>query len=439
MAQIGKAIAKYNLDPVFERAVVERFCGQPSFYSAVVKGVDPRCMPSAPAKLLLEAAIWHGQKSGMPPSSITTVLQVVRAWITDGKSSNAQLREATAFIEQAWEDRDNRLVPSDADLLARWVPELRFRIQGEVIHEMLQNQGKNQDLAKLVSRLSDAQQLGNTRAVTSVSLEDSGSLILASRHAERLMTGIPELDLEVNGLERGQLGFVIGTAGGGKSMFLSHQTAEAATQGKLVAYATLELGIPTIAVRLDANLTQLPINGILNDDDVFNECVRRRDYLKQQGTVMPEIGQFDATASTVRELDEWLTVTEHKRGRPVEVLVVDYADKLAHGKGSMYEGMYEVYEGLRQVALRRRMWVWTASQAQRKDKKILDLNDAADSQHKVRSADQAFTVNVDKATKELWINIVKHRTGAGDQLIGPLSPCFAEGRFAELPRHRQVF
>jgi hypothetical protein len=147
------------------------------------------------------------------------------------------------------------------------------------------------------------------------------------------------------------------------------------------------------------------------------------------------VRDFTPYATTLEDIKEWVDQCEQFYGRKMDLLVVDYADKVGAKakKGEQQSNEYTsgrvVYEGLRIYADARKMFCWTASQANRqKDrKKVLDLNDVADSLHKIRVADLVVTLNLqgEGEETEVVLNIAKHRTGRSRVKIGPL-PCAYE-------------
>ena len=92
---------------------------------------------------------------------------------------------------------------------------------------------------------------------------------------------------------------------------------------------------------------------------------------------------------------------------------------------------------LRVYAHERKIFCWTASQASRqKDRKrILDLNDVADSMHKIRVADLVITLNVrDEGSEfpQIIFKIAKHRTGKSRVEIGPMPTEYERGRICPI-------
>ncbi len=253
----------------------------------------------------------------------------------------------------------------------------------------------------------------------------------------RSPTGISQLDAQLSGgAVPGALSFVIGGPGDGKSMYLSHIAANCMRKGGLVGCVTLEVDEVEWHSRVVANLMDTPIDVVQGPD---NGAIRRAFREAQEAGRFGALVVKDMTGrpTKVQDLKDWNAYSEDKFGRPFDLVVVDYADKMEPHKTckGMYEGMLYVYEGLRMWAAERRLWpLWTASQskAKGKDQKLLGLYDAADSTHKVRVADLVITLNVDKDKGEIRYWIAKHRLGKSDILVGPLPIDFSRGRMAPI-------
>jgi len=193
------------------------------------------------------------------------------------------------------------------------------------------------------------------------------------------------------------------------SMFLCHVTGSALLSGRNVLVATLELNEEQWLTRLIANLTGVPIDGIA-DGSMESEALMRLESLPPRGSCF--VGQFAPEVTTVSDLITWVDAVEQREGIGVDALVVDYADLLGHSKSRDYEGMREVYGGLREeFAVKRSGWSWTASQSRRRSKSTekQGADDAADSQHKIRVADLWIALNA--SDDEVEYRIAKNRGG----------------------------
>lgn len=222
------------------------------------------------------------------------------------------------------------------------------------------------------------------------------------------------------------------------SIGLNHIAAVNLMNGLFVGYATLELPRAVVLARTKANMTGIPINALLQGD-----LVQARKILdkmsSRMGTFM--VQDFTPYATTVEDIKDWVRRCEdYFDDRPMDLLIVDYGDKLGAKKGKDDESGYSqgrvVFEGLRIYAADRKMFCWTASQATRqKDKrKRLDINDAADSMHKIRVADLVITINPKEEGDllSLLLFVAKHRTGRSRVEVGPFPAAYDVGQLVAI-------
>jgi len=217
------------------------------------------------------------------------------------------------------------------------------------------------------------------------------------------------------------------------SIFLSHIAACAIRNPDLLTvFITLELPKPLILARLFANLFDIPTNNILTDS---LDKAKAKAATMKMGTCVIE--EFTPKVTTLEDVRDFVEKIEADLKRPVDLLVVDYADKLGARKtdDSSYREMSKVYEGLRHFAVEKNMWVWTASQPQRakeKGRKKLTIDSLADSQEKVRVADMVLAINKKEDGTQLEFCMLKNRIGIADTTAGPLPHEFDMGRIAPI-------
>lgn len=228
-------------------------------------------------------------------------------------------------------------------------------------------------------------------------------------------------------------------------MALNHVACQKVWEGGFVGYATLELAKAFIEARAIANLTSVPTTDIENLDPGATEKAKRRltDALASGGVL--HVKDFTPQLTQVEDLARWVEECEQERGRKMDLLIVDYADKLGapSRKGEQKSG-YEtgriVADGLKNFASGKGMWCWTASQSRRKDKSKgggapKDLDDIADSMEKPRIAHIVVTLNAcgDEADEILYF-VAKNRSGKSRQKVGPIPHDFPLGRMSPVTR-----
>lgn len=431
----------YGLSEAFERAVIYSCCARPSFWKRVGGSLDPKRMHHPLAQILLAACRVVAAETGRPPTSSIVVVQRVSRWHREGKLKFEVVSACADFFDAAEEAG----LPAEEDLVAELVPVVRRKMHSEAVIAAHDEFARRGDFKSVSDALDKASRLGEFAAFDDVKLSASGMHLLDDDGGERLPTGVVELDVALGGgLIRGGEGVVIADSGGGKSVFLVSQVAEASRRGMHVAMATLELSHKLQFARLVANLTGVPTNDLLSDPQERERARARLEETEgERGPV--HIAEFSPHATTVRDLQEWVDAKEQSEGRSVDLLVVDYADKLWDPRsrdGNEYLTMRYVYEGLRRdlaACQPRPRWIWTASQpgrrARKESKAYLDLADVADSMHKVRVADLIVTINFedldDYSTAEFFV--AKHRGGKARFAVGPLPTDFACGRMCASP------
>lgn len=434
-----KSEEPYGLEPGFERAVVWHACNSPRFWSSTGTHVDPDLLQLAPAKLAVQTARTIAQELGTGPASDLIVLQRLRRQLDEGKVSHAARQEVADLFEEA-----SAAPPNEDAVIQELAPVLQRRKHNEVIKTAMDDYARRGDFARVASLITEAGRIGAVEQSLGRMLgEASSDLILGARAREKLPMGIIELDLLLGGgLPIGCEGLFIAGSGGGKSMALAHAAATGVRDQRFVGYATLELPDAVIHARLLANLFAVPIDGVLETPD----GLRRALELWQQRA--PKLGRcrvesFTPLATRVQDLVDWVHRCEDEAGRKMELVVVDYADKMSSPKGSAkkddsdYNTGREVFEGLRLFAEREKKWLWTASQPKRgksgegrkKDKRRLDLDDVADSMHKIRVADVVVTINPEDEEFTLlrWF-VAKNRLSKARQSTEPLPHDWEIGR-----------
>ncbi len=427
----------YNFDPVFEKAVAFLACNNPRFYGRVGTSLDPELFKTDASKLAVRVAHVIYKDSGHGPSAGVLVLQRLRAWMADGKCTIQAIKD----VAELFDDVEDTGVPDPDGVIVELTPLLQQRLRDEAVQLGIESFGKNGDLSRVVALEEKAVRIGTVDTSVGTMLgPDSWAEISALRDQERLPLGVVELDSGLEGgLARGGLGVLVGGSGDGKSMMLSHIGGVNLVGGLFIGYATLELPRATILARIKANMTGIPINALVHGEHADAKA-RLQQLAGKLGRFV--VKDFTPYATTVEDIFEWVDQCEQFCGRKMDLLIVDYGDKVGakSKKGEQASSEYTsgrvVFEGLRIWADERKTFCWTASQANRqKDKKKrLDLNDTADSMHKIRVADLVVTLNLKEEgeSTSILFYVGKHRTGRSRFEIGPLPTAYELGQVVSL-------
>lgn len=422
----------YNLDPEFERAVLYLSCSNQSFWTRVGQKLDPRCMGEPQAKLMLETVHQVVRKVGRPPTSTIAMLQHLRGRVQEGKATIADVVACADLFDKA----EDRGLPDEEDAVNAIVPVLRRRMQQSAVIKAHDEFSKGGDFSAVQLALHEAASLGKLTQISSAELNASVFDDIARvRNLDRLPSGIMELDLALDGgLARGELEVYLADSGGGKSIMLASQAAEGVRSGLCVCMATLELPRHVQFARIMSNLTGVPVLDILEVPEKRREAQRRWEIMApQMGTCF--VADFAPHATSVMEVASWIEASEQRTGKKVDLAVLDYGDKFHAPENkdatNEYVAMRYVYEAMRRdIAVKRNMWVHTASQASRGQgkNKRLDMHNVADSMHKVRVADKIITLNPSEDGEEMTFFVAKNRTGKSRIEVGPLPTDFSRAR-----------
>jgi KaiC/GvpD/RAD55 family RecA-like ATPase len=423
----------YGLSSRFERVVATLASRSPRFYGRVCTELRPRLIEAAPARLALEACHAIAADTGIGPSSSVIMLQRIQRWHGEGRVTEAGVDEVLDMLD----DVEDAGLPTEDEVIAELAPVLMARLREEAVEAAMKASRKQTGLGEVIRLEERAARVGNVDTSIGVIVGDASFAdIKHLRTLDRLKTGVMELDSVLSGgLQRAGLGVCIGASGDGKSMFLSHQAAVSAMCGLNVAAATLELPRAIWQARVIAAMTGLPINAVLDDTGMLKAQAKLKTL--QTGAVV--VHEFPPNGTSLGDITEWVRNVEQHIGQPIHVLIVDYGDKMVAPGGrsensSSYEVGRVVFEGLRSFGAEKGLWTWTASQASRQSKKNkkLDLNDTADSMHKIRVADLVITMNLDEEAEMLSIYIAKHRTGKSRVEVGNLPMEYERGRIAPI-------
>jgi KaiC/GvpD/RAD55 family RecA-like ATPase len=436
-------VSDYGLDPMFERIVAQMLATNPAFYRRVGKHLSTDIIQDSAAKTVIDACRINRQNSG-PPSSSVIVRQRLRSIHDAGKLSEKELRSALELLDDADDDVD---AYNSEDILAELTPVLQRHAQKDALESALDTFSKRGDLGRVTDMLSQALRIGaSDNSLGSKLSSDVVSQIEELRNAQKLSTGISELDASLSGgLDKGSLGFFVGASGSGKSMSLAHVASEAVSNGRSVAYATLELAEVHVHSRIMSNLTDICWEDIVNDPRSVAKAKTRLEVLEEDGLLgFCTVRYFTPHATTMADIRQWVKEEEEAYGKHIELICIDYVALLsAPDKKAKHEELTDIAESLRSLAVDRKCWVWSAAQVKssahdHRNKKITS-DQAAGSMGISRTADLVITLNPRDEGATLMFRIDKNRHGRGGEDIGPLPHEFEKGRVCPVYREGWPF
>lgn len=439
----------YRLDPVFERSLVLALTTRPKLWLALGVHLDPKALDHPAATLAVEAISTVASKA-RPPTRLTDVLQELHRLHDAGKVTLDACASVRALYEQAMDDEDKLgqgRPPFDTTYIEGIAPLLRRRLKRRAVEAAIEDMGSDdgdltraQEVIDLYRRFDSPETLmAKSDEASSIDAQAIVDIMRAQR-AERAGTGILEVDERLRGGNpRGTLGVWLGATGVGKSMALVHQAVANALWGKHVVVLTGELSVNDWRTRVIANLFGLPIGAVTGDSSLREELLERLENMESWLTekFKLRVQWFEPKVTCPRDVYTMVDDIEDRTGDAVDVVVIDYADKLRPNKVAPKEdkGYYaagDVYESLRLWADANKRWVWTACQATReKGRKQLDVEDVSDSIEKSRVTDLLIAISRMKDDPTMYeYFIAKFRHGDDRYTVGPLPSDLACARLA---------
>jgi len=249
---------------------------------------------------------------------------------------------------------------------------------------------------ELADRISKASRIGSTLGESFLTLD--GDVGATDLRRPTIETPWPYVnDLLRGGPEKGDLCAILSFINVGKTTLLVNIAAAAMAKGMNVVYFTFEDGERKIRRRFLQCITGMTVEQLIQDPDRASKM--RDRFLKKSGGMVSIKGLL-VRQSTVR--DAWNFVKGHqlRTGRPVDLVVTDYADRFRASTANR-EPRHEwrsIAEDCKAMAMDLDVVHWTASQVQRSraGEEVVDLEHVAESMGKVEGADLVLGVGQKK-------------------------------------------
>lgn len=240
---------------------------------------------------------------------------------------------------------------------------------------------------------------------------------------DRFIFGLESIDKEIGGggYSRGEIISIVAGSGVGKSVMLACVAANNLCRGKKGIYISLELAEEKVATRMDAILTELPVQNLLgNKDDLFKRIAKLNIPSDQEiGPLI--IKQFPAGTATVNTIRAYISQLRFQGFDP-DFVIVDYVGEMAlHPDLKSHESRERIVRELRGMATEENVFIATAMQPNRDGKKDgktergrIDDEHLADSFGQIRPLDGCISLNQNDSEKFLGIGrgyVIKQRDG----------------------------
>jgi replicative DNA helicase len=224
---------------------------------------------------------------------------------------------------------------------------------------------------------------------------------------------IDPLDEKIRAIGRGHFGIFYGAYSSGKSLFLVHVSMAYALQGLNVLYITLEDPQDVLENRMDSCMTGIPMSKLITLPKTF-----RKRFIRNRRTLRGRIHVVDATGGgcTLAKIEK-VWEQEKAKGFIADAIVIDYDEELESekkfsGEMARKREFEDIYKGLRRMAKRLNVYLWTASQTKRgtRNKRVLVGDDLAEDISKAKKAFLAIGIGQDpdnEHVKHLWVD--RHR------------------------------
>lgn len=379
----------YPFDKQFERAVVGLLVTSDRFFNRVGPHLDPAKFRDRKAQLIAAECRSLYEQIGKAPGSEMVIFQRLRVIHEKGKLNISTLEKCAEYICDAMDAG----LP-DPDVAIHQVADVLKRVKGqEALDRAFTTYAERGDMREVAKELDAVENIGRNDASYGATLDGFDQELDQLGHIVRLPTGFRDLDVASGGgSAQGEAFFWLAGPKIGKTMALVQNTVIGLLRGLHVGVATLEVDVVKWRARVLGVLTGTPYQDILRHGSKSVAFERYRAMVEdpeiQCGRL--SINKFGGHQTKFAEVADWVKREEDRSGLGVQLLVVDYADKLCgrNDRDGMYEQMRDVYEAFRIWCETNKAWGWTASQAVRIALgEMPTVNHCADSQHKVRIMD----------------------------------------------------
>lgn len=248
-------------------------------------------------------------------------------------------------------------------------------------------------------------------------------------------TGFNLIDEAIGGgLQSGRIYLIGGKTGLGKSSFLIQLAVNFLKQNKKILLITLENSVEETIERIYANISDIPMNKLLEYSDDVNSRVS--EFFNTYKDAQIEVVFYPADTLTVEQISERVRLSNVK----YDIIMVDYLDLLKYQSSQKIEErirLTKIVRLLKKLAQETNTVVISPSQLQRGvyRSKIVEVDNISESFGKITESDGVFIVEATPSelaeNNTLRINIGKMRHGKSGVRI-EMSVDFSKMKFVEI-------
>jgi replicative DNA helicase len=284
----------------------------------------------------------------------------------------------------------------------------------------------------IVEVIRKAVSVGTVSSLGHDLIEDVEARFVASKR-DCIPTGIPQLDRQEilnGGLGGGELGIIVGSAGGGKSHWLVDRGAHALKLKKNVLHYTFELSAESTGIRYDSHLVDIDSNDVFSSkDDILK-------YYKEHACDLGrlKIKEYPMNTASVQTLRAHIDKCTMHGFRP-DLLIIDYADIMRSSRqfDSLRHELKLIYEELRTLGQSLKIPIWSASQSNKEGalSDVIDGTNMSEAYAKAAVADVIITVSrkpLEKSSGRGRLFVAKNRAGR-DGILYPIKINTARSKF----------
>jgi len=329
----------HEFGPDFERVVIQSVLKNPEFMTKFGTIISPEAFTDETNKFVVRKVKEYYEKYGEHPVNGTLSDMIRRSHFRD-KAAAIQVVEEAIHCENISYVQD-RIIN-----WARWT----------AIEDVLNLGIKNPE--ELASSIQRASKVGNdllfnhTTLDTDTEREKKEVVPTPWRWLNDKLEGGPEL---------GDLAVAITVIGGGKTTVLCNIAKHALQLGKSVVYFTFEDGERKIKRRLMQLISGMTKEEMIND---HKSAIKRRNRFLTKHGGSCEIKDLVTRVSTVNYADSFIQSVEDTRGRKVDLVITDYADRFKSiiRTDEPRHQLREIFEDCKSLAKTRNLVHWTARQ-----------------------------------------------------------------------------